>query len=288
MEHVSFFQPKSIDEAKVLLSIYENSKLLAGGTDLLIEIRKDEVETNTLIDLSRLSTLKEIKENEDEVRIGSMVSFTDLLNSDLIKNEFNTIYDCAKSMGSPQIRNMATIGGNVANAAAAADIVPCFISLNAELVIESVDSIRQISCEDYFQDYKSNQLKSNEILTQVIIPRQNERKSGYYKLGKRNSLAIARLSASVSYQLENELISDLTICLGAVGRYPFRVKNLEQQGLGQSVDWLFSEKTLTVLEHEVAESIKGRASMPFKKEAIKGVYKLAVKSALNESGELND
>lgn len=281
MEMRGIFQPKTVEEAKTLMSEYPNSKLLAGGTDLVLGLRREEQSTQYLIDLGKISDLKAITEDAQEIALGSMVTFTQLRESELIKNNFNSLFECAKNMGSPQIRNAATIGGNIANAGSAADAIPCVMSLDGVLVIESINGIRRISCVDYFRDFSKEKIKSNEILTKIIIPKKNE-KNGYYKLGKRNALAIARVSAALSLKLKGDIVESLSISLGAVGRYPFRAVELEKRAASKKLEWLFGEEALNILENEVYESIKGRKTMPFKKEAIKGVYKEALKIALGE------
>ena len=279
MEISDFFQPNTVDEVKALLSEKVNSKLLAGGTDLILDLRKEKKSPEYIIDLGKLSELKNINEDENQITLGSMVTFTQIKESNPIKSNFNCLIDCAKNMGSPQIRNKATIGGNIANAGSAADVIPCIISLHGVLVIESINGTRQISCEEYFKNYSIEKLKENEILTKVIIPKKNEL-SGYYKLGKRNSLAIARVSTSISIKLEENIIKNISTCLGAVGRFPFRAGKLEKRAVGENLDWLYSEEALEILENEVYDSIKGRKTMPFKKEAIKGVYKEALNIAI--------
>lgn len=281
MEMRGIFHPKTVDEAKAFLSENPNSKLLAGGTDLVLGLRREEKEVLYLIDLGKIPELKTIVEDGASIILGSMVTFTQLRESELIKNNFNSLFECAKNMGSPQIRNAATIGGNIANAGSAADAIPCVMSLDGVLVIESTDNKRQISCVDYFKNYSNEKIRPNEILTKIILPKSND-KNGYYKLGKRNALAIARVSAALSLKTNGDTIESLKICLGAVGRYPFRAMNMEEHAAGKKLEWLYGEEALGILENEVYESIKGRKTMPFKKEAIKGVYKEALRTTLGE------
>jgi CO/xanthine dehydrogenase FAD-binding subunit len=236
--------------------------------------------------MSRLEELKNISEDGLNIYLGSMVTFTDIKESSIIFNNFNALIECAENMGSPQIRNVATIGGNIANAGSAADIVPCIISLEGILVIETLGSPRRISCESYFKNYTVEKIKNNEILTKIIIPKKNE-KSGYYKLGKRNALAIARVSASISIKVEDNIVKNIIVCLGAVGRFPFRAYELEKHAVNKKIDWLFSEEPLNFLDDIVKESIKGRKTMPFKKEAIKGVYKEALRIAIESNVGVN-
>lgn len=281
MEMRGIFQPKTVEEAKVLMTEHPNAKLLAGGTDLVLGLRREEQKVEYLIGLGKIPELKTIAQNDKEIILGSMVTFTQMKESELIRNNFNSLFECAKNMGSPQIRNAATVGGNIANAGSAADAIPCIMSLDGVLVIESINDTRQISCVDYFKNFSQEKIMSNEILTKIIIPKKNE-KSGYYKLGKRNSLAIARVNTALSLNIEGDTVTSLSISLGAVGRYPFRAIELEKRAAGKKVEWLYGEEALGILENEVYESIKGRKTMPFKKEAIKGVYKEALRSALGK------
>ncbi|MDF2672883.1 MAG: xanthine dehydrogenase family protein subunit [Clostridiales bacterium] len=279
MEIKMAFQPKTVEEVKDLLSKYSNSKLLAGGTDLVLGLRSEKEMAEYLIDMGKIPELKNITNDEKQVTLGSMVTFTQLRESELIRENFNSLFECAKHMGSPQIRNAATIGGNIVNAGSAADAIPCIMSLNGILIIESNDETRQISCVDYFKNYSKEKINEKEILTKIIIPKKNE-KSGYYKLGKRNALAIARINSAICLYINEGIIMRISLALGAVGRYPFRSVELEKQAKGKKLEWLYGDEALSIIENDVYESIKGRKTMPFKKEAIKGVYKEALRNAL--------
>lgn len=273
------FQPKSLMEVIELLDKLDNSKLLAGGTDLIIELNKDKLKAETLIDISRLEELNKIRDYKHHIIIGSAVTFTDMLNNEIFKSRFTCMRECSAMMGSPQIRNRATIGGNIINAAAACDITPCLMALEAVLIIESLKQLRLVRVSDYFSDYEKNKIKSKEILTGVIL-NDTESSSGFYKLGKRNSLSISRLNAAVSIKLQDSKIKDFKLALGAVGRYPFRVYEIEYLAHGKEIGYLYKEQVLNIIQSKVEESIKGRPTLPFKKEAVKGVYMEALNRAL--------
>lgn len=275
------YSPKTIEEVKEYIKDHSNLKLLAGGTDLVLDFKRNKVMCKSIVSLGKISDLKKIVDDEDEIYIGAMVTFSDLIENNIIKNYCNLLLNCSMSMGSPQIRNVATVGGNIANGGSAADIIPCIISLGGILLIESEEAIRRVSCEEYFENYKEEILKENEILTHIIIPK-TQNISGYYKLGKRNSLAISRVSAAVNLEIKKDRICAINICLGAVGRYPFRAKELEERSLGKDIKWLYSEEALEYLESIVEKSIEGRKTMPFKREAIKGVFKRALDNALQK------
>jgi len=278
---LKIYSPKTIEEVKEYMKDHSNLKLLAGGTDLVLDFKRNKVKCESIVSLEKISDLKKIVDDKDEIYIGAMVTFSDLIENNIIKDYCNLLLNCSMSMGSPQIRNIATVGGNIANGGSAADIIPCIISLGGILLIESEEAIRRVSCEEYFENYKEERLKENEILTHIIIPK-TQNISGYYKLGKRNSLAISRVSAAVNLEIKKDRICAINICLGAVGRYPFRVKELEERSLGKDIKWLYSEEALEYLESIVEKSIEGRKTMPFKREAIKGVFKRALDNALQQ------
>ncbi|KEZ85887.1 hypothetical protein IO99_12175 [Clostridium sulfidigenes] len=278
---LKIYSPKTIEEVKEYMKDHSNLKLLAGGTDLVLDFKRNKVKCESIVSLEKISDLKKIVDDKDEIYIGAMVTFSDLIENNIIKDYCNLLLNCSMSMGSPQIRNVATVGGNIANGGSAADIIPCIISLGGILLIESEEAIRRVSCEEYFENYKEERLKENEILTHIIIPK-TQNISGYYKLGKRNSLAISRVSAAVNLEIKKDRICAINICLGAVGRYPFRAKELEERSLGKDIKWLYSEEALEYLEGIVEKSIEGRKTMPFKREAIKGVFKRALDNALQK------
>lgn len=278
---LKIYSPKTIEEVKEYMKDHSNLKLLAGGTDLVLDFKRNKVKCESIVSLEKISDLKKIVDDKDEIYIGAMVTFSDLIENNIIKDYCNLLLNCSMSMGSPQIRNVATVGGNIANGGSAADIIPCIISLGGILLIESEEAIRRVSCKEYFENYKEERLKENEILTHIIIPK-TQNISGYYKLGKRNSLAISRVSAAVNLEIKKDRICAINICLGAVGRYPFRAKELEERSLGKDIKWLYSEEALEYLEGIVEKSIEGRKTMPFKREAIKGVFKRALDNALQK------
>ena len=247
---IEIFKPNTLDKAKKILDNKENIKILAGGTDLVIDIRKNKHIPDSLLDIGNIEELKNIEEKDDSISIGSMVTFSDLNESEIIKKRYNSLYDCSKTMGSPQIRNVATIGGNVANGASAADSIPCLMALDSKIILESIDGIREIRLIDYFKNYNIEHLRKKEVITKFIIPKKNG-VSGYYKLGKRNSLAIARISVAVNLILEQDIIKDISIVVGAAGKVPFEVTDVKEDIINEKKEVLFENEILSILENNL-------------------------------------
>jgi CO/xanthine dehydrogenase FAD-binding subunit len=278
---IEVIQPKNLEEVIKYLSVLENVKLLAGGTDLVLDLKRDKLTAKYLINLGKVNELKNIRELEKDIIIGSMATFSEIKENYLINKYFNSLILCADNMGSPQIRNLATIGGNIVNAGAAADMVPVLMSLEARFSIESHRGKRQVSCNDYFKYYDNEKVNYDEVLIDITIPKCKI-VSGFYKLGKRNALAISRLTAAVSIEIENDLVGKFAVALGAVGRHAFRISDVEAIVQNKEVEYLFHPEVLKLLEGAVYTSIKGRKTMPFKKEVVKGVYKEALRIALGQ------
>lgn len=271
--------PRDINSAKSYLENCNNSKVLAGGTDLMLDISKKHNSIEYLVNLNKVDELRLIKEFNYHVILGSMTTFTELGEAEAINKNFGCLSDCCRTMGSPQIRNIATIGGNIVNAAPAADIVPCLMILGTVFIIESSRTKRRFKCCEYFENFHKLKIKDNEILTEIILTK-SKGVSGFYKLGKRNSLSISRISAACSLEVKEGKVIEFKTALGAVGRVPFRLYEIEKLVESKPVNYLYSDEVIEKIKDMVYENIKGRKSAPFKREAAVGVYKEALKRAL--------
>lgn len=271
--------PHSLEDAKKCLIDYGNASILAGGTDLMLSIKHKKINPQYIISLGKIKELKKIKEFGKNIMIGSMVTFRDIKDNISIRENLKCLFECSCSMGAPQIRNTATIGGNIINAASAADSIPCLMVLDAVFVFESEKSKRLVKCSDYFENYSAKKIKPNEILTQIIVEKGSG-KSSFYKLGKRNSLAVSRINSAAYIKMENSKIKIFRLSLGAADRYPFRVYGAEDAVKGKEVKYLFDREAINIIKDEVYNRIKSRKSMPFKKEAVIGVYKQTINDIL--------
>lgn len=279
----SISNPINLESAFEELRCNDNAMILAGGTDLMLDIKSGKVNANKLISIMNIKELKKIKKINDHVVIGSTNTFKNISSNTELMRIFGALKDCCDAMGSPQIRNVATIGGNIVNSAAAADSIPTLMVLHASLKFQNEKESRTVKCTDYYKYFHQNKVKKNEILTYIILNNYGG-VSGFYKLGKRNSLAISRLSCAVYIEQDKQIVKHFKVALGAVGKVPFRVYDAEKLVEGKSLDNILSDKVVEVLQQAVFNSINGRSTMPFKKEAVAGVYKNAVNKALIRGG----
>ena len=261
MRRFEYISPTNIaDVCKLLDEFKEDAQLLAGGTDLLIELRKPSARSlKVIIDISRVSELMGIEEMSDSVSIKPLATHTDIYQSNIIQQYAPLLRQAVATIGSPQIRNRGTVGGNIMNAAACADTVPPLMALDAMVTIQSVHGKRMVPLRDFFVKPYQTVAEKNEILTEIIFPKLlNSTKSAFIKLGRRNALAISRLSvAAILRQSEQGVIQEARIVPGAAFPQWQRVTDAEKLLIGQTPSReLFTEAGKKV--SEVMISFTGR------------------------------
>ena len=237
MKSFEYIAPQDIAETCKLLSDYStDAQILAGGTDLLIELRKPSVKSpKVVIDICRIQELKGIEEFDNWVSIKPLTTHTDILQSKVIQQFAPLLRQAVSTIGSPQIRNRGTVGGNIMNAAACADTVPPLMALDAIVKLQSVEGERSVPIIDFFVKPYQTIAAKNEILTEIRFPKlPNSAKSVFIKLGRRNALAISRLSVSAILRKNDAgLIQEARIVPGAAFPKWQRMTEAEKILIGQ-------------------------------------------------------
>lgn len=256
---VNVLEPETLNEAIQMLCDNPKLKIIAGGTDLLIDMRNGKIEDAELLSLRKIKGLDEIKLLSNEtVSIGAMTSFSQLFRSDIINKYIPLLSESAVSMGGPQIRNMATIGGNICNGAVSADSAPTLFCLNAELLLESALGKRKIPIQDFYEGPGKVRLGRGEILTDILITKANydQMTGNYIKYCSRKAMDIAIISVAVVCNVENGIFNDLRIALGVAGPTPIRCSEAEAFAIGKSI----KSDTIEKIAHYAVKSSKARDS----------------------------
>lgn len=276
------YKGNSISEVVEILGQYEkDAKLIAGGTDIIIDIRNEKIKPKVLIDISSIEELRKIEENEDYIEIGGAVTFTQIVESEIFTNNLYGLNKASRLVGSPQIRNKGTIGGNIANGSAAADSVPPLICLDSTLIIESINGIREIKLEDYYKDHIK--IRENELITKIRFkkPKENQILS-FSKLGLRKALSISRLTISILLELdEEEKIKNIKVSSGALARYPMRELEVEEFFLGKTLDEENINAGIIVLQKSMDKRLEGRPTLPYKRVAVERMLREALYQGAN-------
>lgn len=268
----NLYAPRTIKEFFALLAEYENVEkhFIAGGTDWLIKKRNSISEDAVLFDMSKMPELRGIEIKEASLRFGSMETMTSICSDRLIKMYAEGLSDAASRMGSVQIRNRATVGGNLANASPAADTPAALAALDASVVILSPLGERTLSVEEVLgRVHDSNSLSDMEIIKEFIIPIRKGYISAFKKVGSRSEVSIARVNMAVSVKNENGIFSDARVFVGTLGSAAIRCVQAENSLL---LSHSHREESLKVALCEfAAQMIPGRSTLPYKQSALKAL-----------------
>lgn len=279
---LQFACPQSIAEVREIISpIKDELAFISGGTDLVIQLNRRPCRPAWLIDLSQIPELNYIEEREGRLRIGSATTFAQISASRLVKERVRCLGQAAAQVGSAQIRNRATLGGNIAQASPAGDSLPALLALEAGLSILGPQGSRRVSFAE-FQAGKGSGLQPKELITEIDFPllessRETQITSGFAKVGSRSTVTIARLNMAVRLEFDSQSkeIKEVRWAVGALGKTPFRLGELELELQGKVINHNLVPLVGAGLSRAVDQAIPGRYSQEYKRKAIQGlVYDL--------------
>jgi len=222
-------KPQNLKEVFSLLKKYgPKATLIAGGTDVMVKIRKTKKAPEVLISLRGLNDLRYIRKN-DGYHIGALTTHRMLEQSDLVKNELSALHDGASEVGSVQIRNVATVGGNVCNAAPSADTSGPLLAFDATVILEGPEGRRSVPIADFFTGTYRTARNPEEVLVEFQIPAETKGfGSAYWKHSRRKAMELPLLGISVALRLsDNKEISDARISLTVAAPTPIRAYKAE-------------------------------------------------------------
>lgn len=264
------FRPESLSELHELLSRQNCEKhFLAGGTDWIIKNRGKISSNSVVIDISKIGDFCGIEIVGSVLRVGSMETMSRIHSNQAIQKYAAALADAASAMGSVQIRNMATIGGNVANASFAADTPCALASLCASAVVASRYGEHRLAVEEMSDGANNNKLADGEYIKYFEIPLREGYVSAFKKIGSRTAVSIARLNMAISARWDGDVFADARVYVGTLG-HPARRCGAAELSLC-SPDSSRCEVFKKALENLTEEMIPGRSTLPYKKAAIKAL-----------------
>ena len=255
----AYEKPKNLNEVFSLLRTYGKSAVLvAGGTDVMVAIRNKKIAPEVLISLRNLGELSYIKKENDAYRIGGLTTHRMLETNPLVRDELSALYDGASQVGSVQIRNVATVGGNICNAAPSADTAGPLLALDAVAVLQSPDGTRRVPLTEFFTGPSQTVRNHEEILTAFEIPIAMGRYgSAYHKHARRKAMDLPILGVAVSLKVGEGVIQDVRIALSVAAPTPIRARKAEEFLKGQP----FQEKELAEAGRIAAQEASPRDSL---------------------------
>ena len=269
---------KSVNEACAVLAENPATTVLAGGTDLMVQANRGMHSMDSVLDLSRIPELKEWTLDDSEIVLGAGISYTDLAEPQ-IATVVPALAQAARTVGSPQIRNAGTLGGNLATASPAGDTIPVLVAMDAVLQLKSSSGNREVAITDFITGVKTNELQAGEIIQSITMP-VFQGPQEFLKVGTRNAMVISVVSLAL---VTDYLGKKLRVGVGSVSPVPFRATAAEEF-ISQEFDWetnsSLSEKVINKFSDMVADSTKPiddhRGTADYRKHAVGVLAKRAL------------
>ena len=234
MKAFEHYAPDSIEELLELLKTKPNAKLIAGGTDLLLQMKEGTAQPETVVSLKNVEELGGFTVSKSGYRLGTCLTLRRITRSNELTQNFPGLIYAAGVVASEQIRSLATLGGNICNASPSADMVPPLIALDALVQLVSSQGQRDIPLAEFFKGPGESVLKSGEILHSIFLP-QPSGSMIYSKHAPRKYMDLAVVGVAVRLAKKHGKINEARVALGAVGPVPFRAEKTEALLAGQTL-----------------------------------------------------
>lgn len=292
MKPFDFYSPTTVDEALELLHTHRESvAVVAGGTDLVLELNEHKASPAAIVDLKHIAELNYIRVEDGRFRIGAMTTHAALAADPTIAETTRLLHDATRLVGSPQIRNLGTIGGNIAQSSVAGDGLAACVTLGADLTLRSVRGERTMNIVDFLEGegaQKRNSLAADELLTEISfpVPDVKHTATAFYKLGKRKALAISVIAGCMTATVDDDgVCTHASMRAGALGRYPMHFASCEEYLIGKKLSYAVMQETLPMMHDQILEANRSRPwSVFYKKEGAQGVYKKLFADILGQLG----
>jgi CO/xanthine dehydrogenase FAD-binding subunit len=261
----SYYDPKHSDEACRLLSeMREDAKVLAGGTDVLVNMKRGWLKTPNVVNILKIPEIQGAEAKSDCFHLGATLLVIEISESAMLRQNLPALVKAARVVGSPLIQNRATIGGNIVRASPAADLPPPLMAYGARVVLTSVDGSREVPLEDFFVGPEETVIQPNEILSRIIVDRSPAHTGAeYIKLGHRNAMecAITAVASRITLNKPDGVIKDARVVLSAVAPKTIHARSTEEILVGEKPSQELFEKAASIASKECSpiDDIRSRA-----------------------------
>lgn len=285
MKDFQYLEPKRIEEAVLLMAKHERkAAVMAGGTDLLVEIKNKKLSPRILINLKRIPDLDNIRINKaGDLVMGALVTLGTIEESDIVEKGWPVLSEAARVVGSVQIRNLGTLGGNICRASPSADMIPPLIVLRASVMTLGPQGERSVPLEGFFKGPGETVLTTGELLREVIVPKRRTCSGGsYLKLSPRKAMDLAIVGVAVEIRLDSwaERCEEIRIALGAVAPIPMRAREAEKVLLGLKIKESLVEETAKRASEESMPISDIRGSEAYRRVMVSAMTRRAIQQAI--------
>lgn len=286
MQEFNYHRPVTITELKEHLS-QPGARILAGGTDIVPRMRQGKFSAPIIVDTSGVQAMRFIEDQGSEIVLGALTPHQELADSALLKNVNPALVTAAESIGCQQTRSRGTLGGNIANASPAADILPPLLIFDATLLLQSLEGERRIALEKFLLGPGLTDLREGEFIHSVSFkPFSGAWGSAFIKVGKRSGMAISVVNAAVAVELSDTgKISNIRIALGAVAPTAIRCRIVEQSLLGKEPAPALMKEIHDACQEEINPITDIRSTEEYRDHAAAVIIHRALESAVEQAKE---
>ncbi len=281
-----YHEPLTVEEAcRILGELGRNAKPLAGGTDLIVNMKKKVLSPAHVVSLSGIADLKGLDSANGTIKIGACLTASEIAHSEFLQKPFSALCKGAASLGSPLIRNLATIAGNLVSARPAADFPPALLAYGAKVVLAKSSGERIVPLSDFFKGPGQTAMEPDELLTQIILEKPPAGSgAGYFKLGVRKTLEISLTNAAAYLALAADgSIKTARIFLGSVAPTPLHSPSAEKVLTGAKPNEALFERAGEAAAGDSKPIDDFRASADYKKAMVAVLTKRALNMAFQEA-----
>lgn len=279
----SYIRPRNLAEALRALADVPGTRLVAGGTDLVPALRDRAIRPPALVDVSELKELRLVVSGQDGLEIGAACRLAEIERDERIPAVLRKA--CAL-VGTPQVRNLATVGGNVCNASPAGDTITPLLALDAVVKVRSTSGLRTIPLTELFVGPKKTTLGSQELVVAFGVPKEAAaRGGGFEKIGRRREVVISQVNVAVTVAIkENGAIEVIRLAVGSVAPTALRLKAVEDRLCGQTPSPGLAEEAGRLVAQEIKPISDVRATAEYRRRVIAVLSRRALTTALREAG----
>lgn len=285
----ALYEANSVKEAVKLRVEHPEAKIIAGGSDVLVQMREGRLAGKELISIYMIDDMRGVTLDEEEsIRIGSLTSFSHVTKDPIIQEYINVLGEAVDTVGGPQIRNIGTIGGNTCNGVTSADSASTLFAWDAIIELTGPNGVRQIPIGDFYIKAGTVDIREGEIQTAIIIPKKSYEgyKGHYIKYAMRNAMDIATTGCSVNVKLseDKKTIEDVRISYGVAGPIPLRAVHAEEVARGKSISMELVEEFRNAVLEDIKPRDSWRASKAFRQHIAVEMAGRALIEAIKLSG----
>jgi carbon-monoxide dehydrogenase medium subunit len=287
LPNFEYHEPKTLAEAGTILGeLGAEASILAGGTDLLVNMKQGKTSPRHVVSLSRIEELKQVKREQGSLTLGAYITVADLKEQEVIGADFKGLSEGAGSLGSPLIRNLATVGGNIVTARPAADLPPPLIAYGATVALKNEAGERTLPLEEFFKGPGETLIEAGEILCSIVLTDPPLYSGGaYVKLGVRRALEISLVNVAAFFSQDGPSgpIQEARIVLGAVAPTPMRSMAAEQVLIGERPHEALFDKAGEAASKDARPIDDFRASAAYRREMVRVLTRKALRQAYEEA-----